>query len=206
MLVYIDDSGDPGFKLEKNSSSHFVIAMVLFSDALEAEKTAVAIKEFRRKLGFDDSVEFKFCKSREDIKLGFLETVAPFGFRVRALVVNKRLIRSDELRRNKESFYAYFIKSALKYHGGEIADAKIRIDGSGDRTFRREFVSYLRRELNQAGVGGVIQDVKFVDSRENVLIQLADMVAGAIHRRYSKEEPQFRDIVAVKITDEWQFQ
>ncbi len=52
MHVFIDDSGDPGFKLNKGSSSHFVIAMVIFDDELEIEKTAVAIKELKRKLKF----------------------------------------------------------------------------------------------------------------------------------------------------------
>lgn len=60
MLVFIDDSGDPGFKLEKGSTSHFVIAMVIFDDTLEAEKTALAIKELRRELQFSDNSEFKF--------------------------------------------------------------------------------------------------------------------------------------------------
>lgn len=36
MLVFIDDSGDPGFKIEKGSSSVFVIALVIFDDDLEA--------------------------------------------------------------------------------------------------------------------------------------------------------------------------
>lgn len=39
MLIFIDDSGDPGFKLDKGSSKVFVIACVIFDDGLEAEKT-----------------------------------------------------------------------------------------------------------------------------------------------------------------------
>ena len=54
MIVFIDDSGDPGFKIEKGSSTHFTIAMVCFDDDLEAEKTAVAIKELKRKLKLKD--------------------------------------------------------------------------------------------------------------------------------------------------------
>lgn len=41
MLVFIDDSGDPGFKLQKGSSLIFVIGCVIFDDELEAEKTAI---------------------------------------------------------------------------------------------------------------------------------------------------------------------
>ena len=64
MLIFIDDSGDPGFKLDRGSTSHFVIAMVIFDDELEAEKTAVAIKELKRELGFGERVEFRFFKTR----------------------------------------------------------------------------------------------------------------------------------------------
>lgn len=40
MLVFIDESGDPGFRVLKGSSACFAIALVLFEDALEAEKTS----------------------------------------------------------------------------------------------------------------------------------------------------------------------
>lgn len=40
MLVLIDESGDPGFKLVRGSSSHFVVAMVVFDDFTDAELRA----------------------------------------------------------------------------------------------------------------------------------------------------------------------
>ena len=50
MLVLIDESGDPGFKLVRGSSSHFVIAMVVFDDFAEAERTSAAIGTLRQQL------------------------------------------------------------------------------------------------------------------------------------------------------------
>ena len=37
MLVFIDESGDPGFKLGRGSSPVFVVAMVVFDDRMEAD-------------------------------------------------------------------------------------------------------------------------------------------------------------------------
>lgn len=68
MLVFIDDSGDPGFKLQKGSSPCFVIALIIFDDPLEAEKTSLAIKELRRKLKVSDLYEFKFNKMDKKFK------------------------------------------------------------------------------------------------------------------------------------------
>jgi len=72
MLVFLDDSGDPGFKVAKGSTPCFVIALVIFDDDLEAEKCAVAIKELRRTLGLSDNYEFRFNGSNRDIRLAFL--------------------------------------------------------------------------------------------------------------------------------------
>ena len=56
-LVFIDDSGDPGFKLNRGSSKHFVIACVIFDDPLDAEETALQMKKFRRDLGWRQDKE-----------------------------------------------------------------------------------------------------------------------------------------------------
>ena len=180
MLVFIDDSGDPGFKIDRGSTRFFVIALVIFNDELEAEKTAVSIKELRRSLNFSDNTEFKFHKSRNDVREKFLKAISKFDFKFRCVVVDKTLIKSELLRGDKSSFYRFFIKTAIE-HSPNIVNAKIKIDGSGDREFRKSFLSYLKKELNGDNTK-IIKNCKLVDSKENVLIQLADMVAGSVHR------------------------
>ena len=107
MLVFIDDSCDAGFKLNKGSTPFFVIACVIFDDELEALKSKVAIKKLKRKLKFPDSMEFKFYKSSDEVRKIFLETIKPSKFRIRAIVIDKAKIRSNELKHNKNSFYSY---------------------------------------------------------------------------------------------------
>ncbi len=207
MLVFIDDSGDPGFKLEQGSSLIFIIGCVIFDDELEAEKTAIAIKELKRKLKFSDNMEFKFNKSSKKTRLSFLEAVKSFKFKSRCLIIQKEIIRSDELKRSKNSFYSYTIKLLLKHSGGSILNAKIRIDGSGDRIFRKNFVSYLRKQLN-SDQKRIMDDCKLLDSKQNVLIQLADMIAGSIYRSYQKEKTDhliYKKIIQTHIEDEWRF-
>lgn len=207
MFVFVDDSGDPSFALEKGASKVFVICCVIFEDELEVEKTAVAIKELKRKLKFRDEVEFKFNKSSFQTRIGFLEAIRKFKFTIRALVVDKRIIKSQQLRNDKQSFYSYFIKMVLEYSGGLIFDAKIRIDGSGDRVFRKRFLTYLRKQLNTKQ-RKIVKNVRLVDSKANVLIQMADMIAGTI-RRYKEGEkadaPKYWEKIQGKIQDCWEF-
>lgn len=207
MLIFIDDSGDPGFKLDKGSTKFFVISLVIFDDELEAEKTAVAIKELKRTLHFPDSVEFKFHKSSGNVRKRFLETIIPFSFRVRSIIIEKNFVRSDELKKDKNSFYGYAIKTVLKKSDGTIREAKIKIDGSGDRVFRRTFIAYLRKHLNSED-RQILKQCRFVDSKGDVLIQMADMVAGAIRRSYESEKDDngiYKRIIRKRIEDEWKF-
>lgn len=152
-------------------------------------------------------MEFKFNGSRHDTRTAFLETIKHFSFKVRALNVNKKDIKSDQLKNNKNSFYSYFIKMVLKNSRGTIINAKIRIDGSGDRLFRKRFLTYLRQELNFRDKK-IIKNIRLVDSKTNVIIQMADMVAGTI-RRYKDGEKldakEYWDIIENRIEDCWEF-
>jgi len=66
LLVLIDESGCPGFKLTKGSTAFFVVGMVIFKDHLQAEAASKAIEKLRKTLGINP--EFKFSKTRPGIK------------------------------------------------------------------------------------------------------------------------------------------
>lgn len=182
MLVLIDESGDPGFKLVRGSTSHFVMAMVIFDDEAVAEQTSKAIAELRKDLHL--KTEFKFAKSHANVKDAFFECVCRYGFRVRALVVDKSRVYSGNLRTHKEMFYNYFVKLLLEHDNGRLVDARIKIDGSGNRQFRQELNAYLRRQLDT----GKVRKITFAESHRDNLIQLADMAAGAILRSYRTDD------------------
>jgi hypothetical protein len=182
VLVFIDESGCPGFKLTKGSTTHFVLALVIFEDPEAAETTAKCIKDVRAALGF--RTEFKFSKSADRVRTQFFQSVRDCNFSVRAIVVDKAIIYSHKLKEDSDTFYNFFVRLILGNDGGVLADAKVKIDGSGDREFKRELNSYLRKTLPS----GLIKDVRFVDSTNNDLIQLADMCAGAILRAYRHDD------------------
>ena len=75
MLIFIDDSGDPGFKVEKGSSAVFIIALVIFDDPLDAEETALKIKRLKQSMKLSDNFEFRFNKCRKEFRCKFLSTV-----------------------------------------------------------------------------------------------------------------------------------
>lgn len=192
MLVFIDDSGDAGFKIAQGSTRSLVIACCVFEDNAAAERTANVIREFRASLGWHPRAEFKFSKSRADIRRAFLEAVRGEDFFVRAVIMQKDRIYSQHLQQDHRSFYNYAIQTVLSYSNGTIRNASVKIDGSGDRTYKKAAIAYLRSEVTKRG-GGVVAKVRFVDSKTDQLIQLADMVAGAIRHSVDSDKPDAGD-------------
>lgn len=204
MLVLIDESGDAGFKIAKGSSPYFVVSMVIFYSYDAAEKVSKVIAETRNQLGVKP--EFKFNKSSHAVRDAFFTSVSPFHFSVRAVVVHKDKVYSQNLRENKEKFYNYFIQLLLKHDNNILQNATIKIDGSGNREFKRELSHYLKKQIPS----GKIKSVKFAESHRDNLIQLADMTTGAIARSYKSEgrklADRWRKMLAGKINNVWDFE
>ncbi len=201
MLVFIDESGDPGFKLEQGASSIFVAAMVIFqtSEAALATQTTIEQSEVRR---LHKPKEFKFNKCSFDVRDRFFATVRGCDFSVRAIVVRKNIIYSKALKGDKEKFHEFFVRQMMNHDNGALRNANVIIDGSGDREFKRNLGSALRSR--ESGV----KSVRFRDSKSDALLQLSDMCVGAIARSYSssrEEAFRWREMIKHKIVDVWEF-
>ena len=206
-LVFIDDSGDPGFKLDRGSSKHFVIACVIFDDPLDAEETALQMKKFRRDLGWRQDREFKFNKTKKSYVKELLTVVCSSTFTVRAICVDKLQVYSHELKNKQDSFYNYAIKEVLA-KSQNLNKASVRLDGHSGRAYKKSAITYLRREVNMSS--SKISKVKFVDSKTDNLIQLADLVAGSILRSTQPDKTDSGDYLDIlkkhnKIDDIWYF-
>lgn len=201
MLIFIDESGDAGFRLAEGSSRVFVAAMVVFHVRDSARETDELIASLQRRLGVRG--EFKFNQSRDEVRDGFFRAVANAEFQVRAIVVDKTRIYSPHLKSEKQDFYRFFVSQMLKHDGGMIKDARVVIDGSGDRAFRKVLGTQFRRQL-----GDRLKDLRFADSATDRLVQLADMCVGAIARSYRddrRDAGRWRAMLAPRISDVWDF-
>ncbi len=205
MLIFIDDSGDPGFKLNKGSSKFFVIACVIFEDNLVAEEVALMMKKYRRELGWQDYREFKFNKTRKDYVKEVLRRVSKYSFTVRAILVDKEKIYSNELRNKQDSFYNYVIKEVLSKIPN-LNQTKVYLDGHSGRQYKKMALSYFKKQINVDSKR--ISKFQFVDSKTNNLIQLADLVAGSIYRSCQLDKTDRDDylkIIEAKIDNIWRF-
>ena len=196
MLVFVDESGDTGLKLKKNSSRYFVVSAVLFRDREEATRCDRAIQRLADRAG--RTREYHFVETTRPIRINFFTSVRNFDFIYAAVVINKAKLHGPGFR-HKGSF----LKCTMRYafsHLGELQDATVVVDRTGDRDFRRTLKLYLKREVKRRDGVSPIRKVRTESSHSNRLIQLADMVCGAVARSYGnrKDASLYREMILPK--------
>lgn len=209
-LVFMDESGDAGFKVGRGSPPTLVVAAVVFAGPEAAETTANCIHAYRSDvLKRGPHLQFHFTNCCREWREGFFQAVQDCPFTVRAIVMQKdRIYEGTQLRRDGEYFYNFTIKQLLTHTFGRIEDAKLFVDGQAGRESLKRMVAYLRRQCKEQGLH-VFRDIRFVrKSERNVLVQLADMVTGGIARSYREDKGDrfaYRRLLAPRIDDVWDF-
>lgn len=200
MLVFIDESGDPGLKIERGSSRYFVVALVIFEDHEEALACDQRIGLLRKELKYPDNFEFHFKGNSHKVRLAFLEAVRPYNFFYFGIVLNKDPEKLwGEGFKTKESLYKYTCSLVFENAKPYLKEAVIILDKAGSKVFRNQLAKYLRKKVNIEGMK-IIKKVKMQRSKGNNLLQLADYIAGVINRVVQKKKSaeDYRRLIAHK--------
>jgi hypothetical protein len=197
MLVFMDESGDAGMKLGEGSSEFFVVTAVLFEDHDDADLCDERINLIRPELGLPEHFEFHFSKCSKAIRRNFLEKVAPFGFFYLSVVLDKLKLYSPEFR-VKESLVKYASGLVFENAKPHLRDAIVVIDASGSKDFRNQLSTYLKKRIKGDGGCRLIKKVKTSRSDGNNLVQLADMVSGAVWRSFKHQDASLRGLISLR--------
>jgi len=188
MLIFIDESGDTGRKLNKGSSRYFLVSIILFSENEEAENCDQRIALLRRELRKPDNFEFHFANNSHKIRLNFLEAIKPYRFIYFTVVIDKNPKKLwgpgfD----TKESFYKYACQMVMTNALPYFDTATVIIDQCGSPDFRKSLARYLRVRTEQ-NQGKIIRKLKQQKSSSNNLLQLADYITGVINRKVQNKK------------------
>ena len=187
MWVFLDDSGDCGMKFDRGSSSHVVMAACVFRTRGAVEHALECVEAGRLNRAPDGQVyrlgrEFKYSSSKDVHKTAFFAAIKGADFAVRVIIIDKRNLWSRRLQENANHLKAEAIYQLLTHTGGTVTGAKLVIDGQDTRAFGVSDRQHFLTRVNAASPN-TLQEVEFTDSKRSGLIQLADMVAGAVRRR-----------------------
>jgi len=196
MLVFIDESGDSGMKDKPGSSRFFVVTAVLFEDNEEADNCSRRIEELRAEMRLRENFEFHFNSCSDQFRIRFLESVVGSGFFYHSIVLNKTKLWGEGFK-HKDSFYKYAAGLVFENAKTRLLNAKVVLDECGNREFKNQLSKYLKKRMND-GNRILIKKVKMEPSHSNNLLQLADMVCGAVFRSFDttrEDRMRFRRLV-----------
>jgi hypothetical protein len=202
MLMFVDESGDAGFKLDCGSSKYFIVALVGFDDHNEALAADERIELLRQEMGLTTRFEFHFNKMKPSHRKQFLSTVAVHEFLYWAIVIDKTQLAGPGFR-FKESFYKYACGLVFEGAKPRLSNTTVVIDGSSNKDFGEQLKTYLRRRLKDDSGRCLIRKLKCQNSTRSNLLQLADMVVGAVARAYSGKADalEYRKLIAHREMD-----
>ena len=86
----------------------------------------------------------------------------------------------------KNSFYKYAVNLLFENLKPSLRNAIVIFDKCGNREFQQELKKYLSQRVNLKGQLPLVKKIKTNESYANNLLQLADMVCGAISRYFKK--------------------
>jgi uncharacterized protein DUF3800 len=204
MLAFIDESGDCGLKFGKGSSAYFTCVVVMFEENSAADACDHSVDALRASLQRPRGQEFHFTDSSDKVRARFLETVAQNEFHYAGLVINKRRLSGERFQDAKQ-MYEFTVGIVCDQVRPLLDDAKIIIDKNGDRAFRQTLEKSLKAQMTRLDGTCRTRKVTMESSHSNNLVQVADMICGAVGRSFTQNDDRFRKLVRrrEKFVQEW---
>lgn len=200
MLVFVDESGDTGLKLDRGSSRLFTVVLVAFNEDDEAIACDRRIELLKKEIGWSPDSEFHFKRNSDKVRETFLRAVSPYNFFYYGIVIDKDPEKLyGEGFKNKASFYKYVCGLVFENAKGRLTEATVIVDESSSEDFQQQLRSSIKRKLNQPQMRAVVKKLKMQRSESNNLLQLADYIASIVNRSVlnkKKHADEFRRIVA----------
>lgn len=180
--VFLDESGDPGFKFDRGSSRFFVATIVCFPDDHQYNLSRAGLSDFRTAYGLSQDYEVKFANLNRQRKTAALNHIVRGQFLYHAFTLNKALLRDGSLRQ-KNKMYHKVVCWLFNNAEAVTANARITLDKYGNKDFYRE----LRQEARVA-MQAPPAALKPADSKTCDGLQIADLICGTIARMHANGE------------------
>lgn len=190
-----DEAGDVSLNFEKGASQYFVPAFIATQ---QPERLRGTLADLRQSLGLRETHEFKFHRmTSAEIRREVFSTLAHAKFEAYALIVDKtRLPKIFETTGSLE-IYTHFITELLALIPPEMQrDATLILDEFGSTPNLR---TELRRTMTRRHMPRLFKRVLVRSSHKESLIQVADLMVGAIMRRDTQNDTDAFDMISRKI-------
>lgn len=197
-----DESGDTSFSFRKGASRNFVYALIATENP---DTLRLALDSVRKESRLTESYEFKF-HSLTSVRLRqqVFAKLSAADFEAWAIVVDKTILPDPYKVMGSLELYLFFVSELIqKIPVEKRQDARLILDEYGSA---KSLVVGLRRVLKLRDIPKGFKQIVSRRSSSEPLIQIADLVAGAVLRRDSTREAEYYDTIAGKMHQVYDFQ
>ena len=189
-----DESGDVSFNFGKGASRYFVMAVIATT---KPEDLRQSLAEVRDEFGLSASYEFSFNGiSSDQIRQRVFQALQRANFEAWALVVDKTYLSVPFHVMSRLNFYLFCITELLQSIPAEMREKSTLIldEFGGEPDLPLEFRRYMKRRNIPRHFSRVLTK----RSKSEPLIQVADLVAGAVLRRDAQRDSEAFDMIKSK--------
>ena len=201
--IFLDESGDLGFK--ETSSKWFLFTIAITNNRRALEKV---IKNARKGLlkkhkGVSELHAYHTHEITRKKVLSGLSNID--DLKIFCTVLNKKKVYVD-LQNQKNYLYNYTANILLdRMHSRDIIDLTEPIHLCVDRkdtnkNIRNNFERYIERSLREKRIGNITMESKA--SHDDKCLQAVDFLSWAIFRKYEKGDYEYYEIIKSKIIEE----
>jgi hypothetical protein len=196
-IAFIDEFGTNSLDFEKQHvSTHFIITCILINKS-SINQILEQLNIIRQRNFQQGEMKSSNVGSDDKRRLKILSELVTVNFQILSLVVDKRKLIGEGFG-YKPSFYKFL--NGLVYNDlyKVFAEVDVIMDEHGSEKFMSGFISYIRK-MHPPDLFSPLTVIKFQDSKENVLIQLADFISGTLARAFdeTKKSPLANNLMQV---------
>jgi hypothetical protein len=193
-----DEAGDFSFNFEKGASRYLVIAVIATP---EPDKLRDLLADIRKENRLSPSHEFGFHNiSSAQFRARIFNALHSANFEVWALIADKTTLpETFRLFMSGLDAYAYFVSEVIRRIPLEKrTGATLILDEFGNPEQTRDELKRVFKKLN---VKHGFNRISMRRSKQEALIQIADLIAGSILRRDAHNQSEAYDLIADKIVE-----
>lgn len=113
-VVYIDESGDEGFRFGKGSSDWFIVSAVVTQKATDLETVKLVDHVREQVLNRKDHEPLHFRKLKHEHRIPFLDVLSQADLKALVVLIHKPSIKNVEIFQQKNRMYFYAARLLLE--------------------------------------------------------------------------------------------